>query len=434
MFKGLRTKIESEQKGQASTTSSLLTQTKPSINNINNNTANRRTDSPQSGAQSYTLSEDNSKSTSDRANQNGSGLSEKASERDVAQPARDYSANSSQHQTYQQSPLGNQSVDQLRVEVTRLQEQLKSVIKDRDDSNDQNGQLYQLIEKLRRNLESEKEANLNIRAKLEEAEKKISETNQNKNEPDKRGAKQTSSAKSFDPSLMLMDTGDLTGALQSDDIEGLRKHLIDLQGQITDKNRQLKIRQQNLNDMKRHLQMEIAEHAKTQEELNKVQNQLKHANQISSAVSSESATPQNGSSSCDIDSNKSGSGLNNNNTVVGSTTGEITRQSSVHNDGFHEMTRAPDSIAGHIQFDNISCISRSSNSVDENDLHDHSSIREINNEYLKNVLYRYMTSTDTETAKHLVKALSVMMNFTPEQTAAIKSAMNARSSSWLRLK
>lgn len=421
MFKGLRTKIESEQKDQGNINNSRP-QPKASINN---NTASQGSKShhPSYGPESPSgLLPDQTSISRVLPEPGGEDGTRQTTNTTEAQSTLDHQAITNQQSYHRQlhgeGNKSSQTVDQLRAEVSRLQEQLKSVMKERDDSNDQNGQLYQLIEKLRRNLESEKELNFNLVARLEEAEKRIAETSQTKNETTKRGAKQASTSKSFNPSMMIDSM-----ELQSDDIENLRKHVMDLQGQITDKNRQLKIRQQNLNDIKRHLQMELAEHAKTQEELKQVQDELKQANQICSARS-DSVTPQNGSSACDIESTKSGSTSNNASATADS------RQTL-----FHETTRAPESIA-RLQYDNISCISRSSNSVDDNDLHDHlhhSSNREINSEYLKNVLFRYMTSADTETAKHLVKALSVMMNFTPEQTAAVKSAMDARAS-WLRLK
>jgi hypothetical protein len=90
-----------------------------------------------------------------------------------------------------------------------------------------------------------------------------------------------------------------------------------------------------------------------------------------------------------------------------------------------------------MQFDRISCLSRSSASVDDfesNDLQHSNNNKEVSHEYLRNVLFRYMTSTDTETTQHLVKAISVLIDFTPEQSAAIKKSMNGWMSSWLRLR
>lgn len=437
MFKGLRTKIESEQKGQGSI-KTLQAQPK-SLNKTNesyhsDSTANRGTIStqinehrpashigPSNQAASLEVGHDLGGAENDNVPKASDITLEAQSiliNNNQAVTTHQHHNNNLEHVRHDRS--GAQTVETLRADVLKHQEQLESVIKERDASNDHNAQLYQLIEKLRRSLETEKETRSSLEAKLQEAEKSIAEASQTK-----QG--KHASSKSFDPSMMMKDSvGEL---LQSEDVEELRRHLIDCQSQIIDKNRQLKIRQQNLIDIKRHLQREIADHAKTQDELARIQNQLKQANQISSA-SSESATPQNGLSSCDTESNKSGPVPSNN--FIGTTMD--TRQSSVHGDGIQDTTRMTESIA-RLQYDNISCISRSS--VDDNDLHDNlhhsSSNREINNEYLKNVLFRYMTSTDTDTAKHLVKALSVMMNFTPEQTAAIKNAMNARSS-WLRLK
>lgn len=55
--------------------------------------------------------------------------------------------------------------------------------------------------------------------------------------------------------------------------------------------------------------------------------------------------------------------------------------------------------------------------------------KEINFEYLRNVLFKYMTSSEYE-AQHLVKAIVTLLEFSPNQEEAIREALERRMS-WL---
>lgn len=311
------------------------------------------------------------------------------------------------------------TIADLKNEISRLHEKLRTVIKERDDSNEQNTQLYQLIEKLRKNLDTEKESNVQLQSKLTESQTALRENNDigryNK-------ATNSISIRSFD-----LVSDDAMHEESSEDVASLRKKLAEFKAQLTDKNRQFKIKQQNLNDIKRALQKEMSEHAKTQEDLHRIQNQLKQLE-----FDRNHASLQNGSDSTNTKFP---------NPSDKQQTEDLTGQSVVegnqnpNNDALDNYTNTTPDVNPN-QFDTMSHISRSSASVDEydsNDFHQSSCNIGVNHEYLKNVLFRYMTSTDTETARHLVKALSVLMNFSPEQSAAVKSAMNSKSS-WVRFR
>lgn len=450
MFKGLRTKIESEQKGDKSliktNPSSQLTENIVSTIIIGNDSVEQQPNVENKNAKNKNISSTNefsSKVTSttlqtklDGANRN---LSDniKLSQNDTSIEEDGQISNSGQkeQQQNQESTQSHRNEDlfgqitDLKCEVLRLHEQLRSVIKEKDESNDQNAQLYQLIEKLRRDLESEKETNTSLQDKLDHVQKETY---------NKSGTSGSISIKLFDP---FNNNNNHDISTEPQNIDNYKRKINELQSQLTDKNRQLKIKQQNLNDIRRALQKEMLEHGKTQDELNKMHNQLKQL-QISSNLDNlnECQSLQNGSSTHSDNDSK-----NNFNPSSGDKQQQQSNQEAVSQLSLENNNKLNDELVVGLeigsglvtpQLDKISYLSRSSASVDEldsNDLQQNSCSIGVNHEYLRNVLYRYMTSTDTETARHLVKALSVLMNFTPEQSAAIKSAMNSRSS-WLRLR
>lgn len=421
MFKGLRTKIESEQRGQsnnktggqpARVNGGVSTTRNVTISPTNTNTA---TDFVSFQLKSNTL-DDNLIKLQDSIK-----ISDNTKPHTSSRPHSPY-----QHSSFQEHTSAQQeSIEDLKRQVSKLNAQIDSLLKEKNDSDEQNAKLYDIIEKLRRNLENEKETNSSLQVKLNEVESKLTEKDGTKSNNSKTSS---ISIKSFNPDDFKTADSDV-----SSDVDVLRKELLELQGQISKKNRQLKIRQQNLNDMKRALQKEMLEHGKTQNELNKIQIQLKErevpAQQVNNNInnktdsfklngSNQIETSDKATKSHDLDQNLSDKNPEINLMAAGG-----------------EDTISLNAI-GVSQLDRISCLSRSSASVEDfesNDLQQSSYNREVSHEYLRNVLYRYMTSTDTETTQHLIKAISVLMNFTPEQSAAIKSAMQNRSS-WLRLK
>lgn len=392
MFKGLRTKIESEKQGQGGKRSSL-----PS--NQINASSHKNEDGGKSSEANPSL--DNDKT---------SNLSQKYVANNDVKILSTHKGHSSQH-VESDSALTNEdlqhTISSLKTEIVELNNKLGSVIKEKDESNDQNAQLYQLIEKLRRNLELEKETNTSLHNKLAEAESALNEVSQNRageTASNKSSQKKTTSSisiKTFDPILLSNDQS-------MEDDKSLRRRVNELQNQLSEKNRLLKIRQQNLNDIKKALQREMHEHSKTQEQLSAAQNQLKLQVQYA----------ENGSNQNDMEAK----------TKNADESQELT-QPSTPNEGIEDMR---ESTMLTPQLDTMSCLSQSSVSVDDVDSNDLPN-KEVNLEYLRNVMFRYMTTNNTETMQHLVKALSLLLNFTPEQSAAIKSAMHSRSS-WLRLK
>lgn len=322
--------------------------------------------------------------------------------------------------------------DRLKAEVESLSNRLSSVIEERDENIEQNVQLYQLIEKLRKNLDSEKQQNSNLQNKLRDAESALKDRMGLFSE-NLRGSNLSKTMDALAPD----------GSLREDQnpvevIKLLQNEIVDLQNQLVKKNKQLKIKQQNLNDMKKSLQKEIIDHGKTQDQLHKLEIHIKQleASKDDRTKNGDQIVLQNGIKMCDTENTnmlKSNSyqklGDKNHETL------------SVNTETEDIMTN--NSIASHANnhnqpLDSISCMSKSSASMDDCDSnidlqHQANPNKQVNHEYLRNVLFRYMTSIDSETSQHLVKALSAMMDFTPEQSKAIKSAMNARSS-WLRLK
>lgn len=313
------------------------------------------------------------------------------------------------HDTVSNTSLNNlEQINQdLREELEKLKAEVNLLAKERDESNDQNAQLYQLVEKLRRNLESEKETNADLLSRIAETEA-TSKTNSEEIEELKRQKEELAR----DSSKIKSNETDV------EDFEVMKARVSKLQDQLSERTKALKLRQHNLNDLKKTLQREILEHSKTQDKLNKLiseQNDQLNLETLSVAET-DADTKSDTKSNQPINQETYDSGTNHTN---------INRDIDPIGPG--AMTP---------QFDAISHCSRSSTSVNDfdfNDLPQKNSSRDVNHEYLKNVLFRYMTSNDSDTTKHLVKALSVIMNFSPEQCSAIRKSMNNRSS-WLRLR
>ena len=424
MFKGLRTKIESEQKGQTKSREGSSSQAAIKSDNLSKETGTQL--NAKLSPSKANISKDNEhEKRTDGTISHTSTIFDKCSNLQFSQGIPD---SRQSHQIV--SEESHETEEDLESQIIKLRDQISKLTRERDESNDQNAQLYQIIEKLRRNLENQKETNSNLQARLHEVENELKEQ-AHKPDVSKKGIQ--SSSKSLN-----LDKLASTQLSTTDDVDTLKHGILELQAQLSMKNRQLKVRQQNLNDLKRTLQKEMLSHNKTQDELKKLQNQLRDQEKCSSFNEKDSSLiQQNGS-------NKNETGDNN------TKKDSVSKTSSENNQDLAQTAStslviggsSEDNISlgpagsGLAQLDRISYQSRSTASVDDfepNDLQQNSFNREVSHEYLKNILYRYMTSTETETMRHLIKAISVIMDFSPEQSAAIKSAMNSRTS-WLRLK
>lgn len=402
MFKGLRSKIENEQRGQESlSVKPVQSLTNSTPDEESKRVANLNRESVlKTPAYSVSVGE-------------GIGTNQDRALSDTTK-TKEHSPTKRLETKSENLDAGVDVHDRLRQEIIDLNERLNSVIREKEDSNEQNAQLYQLIEKLRRNLESEKEINSSLTSRIQELENKLKDTTITVVKAPINSDSSSLKSISIKPFASLS-----TDPTLEDDIDTLKLRLCESQNQISEKNRQLRIKQQNLNDIKKALQKEIAEHNLAKEELETTKQLL---NQRTIDESYHQISSQNGSINCDLD--------------LPSDRLETKQSQRSHDTTDEDLCGESHLGLSTQQIDAISHESRSSASVDDfdpNDIQHSSNSREINHEYLKNVLFRYMTSTDTETSHHLVRALTVIMNFSSEQSAAIKSAMHAKSS-WLRLK
>lgn len=456
MFKGLRTKIESEQKGQGSERGGQR-QTKQQSRTTKPTTRQNETSQPKI----YSQRPDaivNSESKSDALHSSTS--DERASPISISNRLKPNNTPTStqdgcQHTSFtadqnlesliqfeenfdvKASGIKRTSVE-LESQIARVQNQLKAVIKEREDFIRQLAQSNQLIDSIQQALEQERAKNSSLEARLRELEQKKQQPKQQFDNKDNNKPNSVFS-KSLNLEGLTANASDLS---ISDNVDVLRQELIQLQAQLAKKNRQLKIKQQNLTDMKKALQREILEHGKTQDELVKAQRQFRGQQEQTtptnnSSDSSATINVPNGSDPNEsVDIQKDSKNHESSQTLSDKNQGNGHRTSSGVNISEDAISlNAAVGIAS--QFDRISCMSRSSASVDDfesNDFQQNNYNKEVSHEYLRNVLFRYMTSTDTETTQHLVKAISVLMDFTPEQSAAIKNSINNRMSSWLRLK
>ncbi|KAI1286412.1 Golgin subfamily A member 1 [Halotydeus destructor] len=56
--------------------------------------------------------------------------------------------------------------------------------------------------------------------------------------------------------------------------------------------------------------------------------------------------------------------------------------------------------------------------------------REINFQYLKNVVYKFITNTDSDSQRQLIKAISVLLEFSPDEEKNVRDSVDHRAS-WL---
>ena len=59
-------------------------------------------------------------------------------------------------------------------------------------------------------------------------------------------------------------------------------------------------------------------------------------------------------------------------------------------------------------------------------------VNDINFKYLQNVVLKFITSNDHESQKHLVKAISTLLKFSPEQEQVVKQSLESRTS-WFKI-
>lgn len=299
-------------------------------------------------------------------------------------------------------------IEGLKNQVSDLNLKVESLTKERDESNDKNAQLCQLIEKLRLSLDSEKDKNAILSSELAEVKAFSS-----------RQQEEIDNLKSLNKKFQSDVKQSTPGQIDLKDYEVMRSRVSELQDQLSERTKILKLRQQNISDLKKALQREILEHSKTQDRLSKL---LSDQNEF---IKKQIVDSMDASADSKIETKSTKS-------VNAETSDQPNTISVISNQDAETIDQ------NALQFDEVSHCSISSASVHELDFNDfnyqpNSSTRDVNHEYLKNVLFRYMTTSDADTSKHLVKALSVIMNFSPEQCSAIRKAMNSRSS-WLRLR
>lgn len=406
MFKGLKAKIEVEQRTQ-------------SLSPIGKNHTSFPDDQKQNSIQDAATNADTSKTTHSHESAPSNQSASLSNNRSKNASPDDAPASTGQLSTFDDSNFAflTSSIDsnisatdliaRLREEVINLRGIRSKTVRERDQCNIKNEELQKTVKNLTNELAAEKALNQTLQNKLDELNHGSNTSN---GSADSRLSRINShiSIKPFNLSEGLSEE-----LKDCNDVEQLRNMVLDMSRQVTEKNRQLKIRMQNLNDMKKALQKELFEHSKTQDELHKLRTFNNNRN------------PNNDHQS------ESTSGDQNYTTRNANLSDNSNNQTDLHDDS--ESATNNNHIAHRIisQLDGISC--HSSTSVDEFDATmDIHSQKDVNHEYLRNVLFRYMTSTDSATTLHLVKALSVLMNFTPEQSTAIRKTMNARNS-WLRL-
>lgn len=427
MFKGLRTKIENEkQTGTGKASSSVLDKVSDSViqqNQSRDLSKSQAEDSTNSFVPSNTITTLNqhqqhtrvlgfSTNTSDDNN-----ILETAPSNISPEPFNGQSHNEQ-----------NDDSRNYNNRISELELQLSNVIAERDESNEQNAQLYQLIEKLRRNLEVERETNSSLTLKINDLEQILNTRDCDENQ--KLGRTATIPNISFNPDKLTVNDTRLP-----EDVEILQCKLKELQKDLSKKNRQLKIYQQNINDIRKTLQLEISDHNKSRVEIERLEAELRELSnaQVESRTLDNCELSLNGFSISDSVDGSRESNMRKNTSLQGEGAGSD--RSVGGGESVEDKTNATITKA-RTQPDSISC--KSTISVDELESNDlqrtgGKTNKEVSHEYLRNVLYRFLTSTDMETCQRMINAISVLMNFSQEQSAAIKKTLQARSS-WLRLK
>ncbi|XP_038045763.1 golgin subfamily A member 1-like [Patiria miniata] len=180
---------------------------------------------------------------------------------------------------------------------------------------------------------------------------------------------------------------DTNGVNEAEDIEKLKQTLEEQEQQLSEKNKTIKMQQQRLADLKKTLQREL-----------KIQNSTGYD-------SPEEVTRDKGQSSISAGLNKSCSSPAFSNSSVGQSPGYS------HNSGPTESpnTQASSSLSPHCA------------GLDRQD------VREVNFQYLRHVVFKFMSSTDSE-AKQLLKAVSTLLEFTPHEEKLINKTLEWKTS------
>ena len=186
----------------------------------------------------------------------------------------------------------DESVKVLKDQILSLSSRLSAVIEEKEVEQLQGERLKRTIDRLNKDLEYEKKANSSLQTKVESLEAQFRQQKAEFNQ--QRSSSLKISNKSFNPNeLANINSND------THNIEDLRHKMTELQTQLSRKDRQLKISQQNLNDIKKALQRELSDHRQTREELRELQSRMKGYDAITSVSScnteGESSANNNGS-------------------------------------------------------------------------------------------------------------------------------------------
>lgn len=356
-------------------------------------------------------------------------------------------------------------LENLIEELNSLKAEIESLKKERDETKDQNTLLCTLVEKLRRNIEAETESKSSLEMKVSELEERLARADEEAISASNNLLKLESQLKENTlrltdntinpangsvPNKSATDNSSSSISGQPEEISNqsdiLRDKVEQLTKQLSEKNKIIRLKQQNLNDLKKALQKEMLEHSKTQRQLSLAsgnnRSMIYESAQLSSAINNHSTNNTNHcynhtnnnnlstepSFSAPCSTEMSGNSPNH----YFSNNAPLSRHQTTLSLTSHDGSESPSGGTMTPQLDRLSCRSRSSVCVSDFDPNDMTN-KEVNQEYLRNILYRYMTSTDSEKAQHLIKVISVLMNFSPEQCSAIKSAMISRFS-WLKLR
>lgn len=307
------------------------------------------------------------------------------------------------------------NADKYQSSVISLENELHTCSKEKDDLLLRNAQLSQEFESYKRRLISE-------HADLQE-DIKYKDRTIEKLEETLTDFKQKISEQQEKIVELERSQSEVVDKVHSDEINQLKQQLSDMEGQLSDKNKTVKMLQQRLNELKKTLQRELKVQSLPNDELSgrltpsssskDLNNQVTATNSLSnnhrqerSAPASIAVTPQDGMDhqltahhhtkrSNFMHKNQNMSECN-------------TRYPSIPQDALSGQRTQNSSLKGHY--------------CDPKDFS-----YDINFEYLKHVVLKFLLSREHE-AVHLIKALAMLLHFTPDEQRLIKDTLDWKMS------
>jgi len=294
--------------------------------------------------------------------------------------------------------------DELQLSLSETQDRLRSVDTERDELYLRNADLSSKLEKTKMDLKS-------LQSDYDR-EKTALQTTIHSNELSEKNSSEKMEA--LEEKITLLQDQISSNQLQSDEVQQANNQIADLRQQlteqertITDKTKSMKIQQQTISDLKKTIKRELKGHDPS---VSAAQGHLEvkgHQDMIERVRSSPALS----------DLSRYDSPVEDN---VPSTSHDSTRTAMT------ATSSLPNSAAV------TSSLPHTKQSLSQQYRHEVNGFcghKDINFEYLKNVVFSFLVSRETESI-HLVRAIAVILEFTKAEEKLLKETLEWKMSWW----